>query len=79
MVCTSKMGFRLQAVPFWSVEMVSSQRSETGARRNKREEAGGEKEKKANCNKRVRISRCSSIGKFRLVHKQYLLSNKFDM
>ena len=46
MVCTSKMGFRLQAVPFWSVEMVSSQRSETGARRNKREEAGGEKGKK---------------------------------
>ena len=29
---------RLQAVPFWSVEMVRSQRSETGARRNKREE-----------------------------------------
>ena len=37
---------RLQAVPFWSVEMVRSQRSETGARRNKREETGGEKEKK---------------------------------
>ena len=30
--------FRLQAVPFWSVEMVRSQRRETGARRNKREE-----------------------------------------
>ena len=37
---------RLQAVPFWSVERVRSQRSETGARRNKREETGGEKEKK---------------------------------
>ena len=37
---------RLQAVPFWSVEMVRSQRSETGARRNKRKETGGEKEKK---------------------------------
>ena len=33
---------RLQAVPFWSVEMVRSQRSETGARRNKREETGGD-------------------------------------
>ena len=32
--------FRLQAVPFWSVERVRSQRSETGARRNKREETG---------------------------------------
>ena len=31
---------RLQAVPFWSVERVCSQRSETGARRNKREETG---------------------------------------
>ena len=28
---------RLQAVPFWSVERVRSQRSETGARRNKQE------------------------------------------
>ena len=33
---------RLQAVPFWSVERVRSQRSETGARKNKREETGGE-------------------------------------
>ena len=33
---------RLQAVPFWLVERVRSQRSETGARRNKREETGGE-------------------------------------
>ena len=30
--------FRLQAGPFWSVGMVRSQRSETGARRNKRDE-----------------------------------------
>ena len=34
-------GSRLQAVPFWLVERVRSQ-SETGARRNKREESGGE-------------------------------------
>ena len=33
---------KLQAVPFWSVERVRSQRSETGARRNKREKTGGE-------------------------------------
>ena len=37
--CTRwRFGSRLQAVPFWSVEMVRSQRSETGARRNKWEE-----------------------------------------
>ena len=29
-------------MPRWSVERVRSQRSETGARRNKREETGGE-------------------------------------
>ena len=33
---------RLQAVPFRSVERVRSQRTETGARKNKREETGGE-------------------------------------
>ena len=36
----SQKSLRLQAVPFWSVEMVRSQHSETGARRNKREETG---------------------------------------
>ena len=35
-------GIRLQAVPFWLVERMRSKRSETGARRNKREETGGE-------------------------------------
>ena len=33
---------RLEAVPVWLVERVRSQRSETGARRNKREETGVE-------------------------------------
>ena len=32
------VNIRLQAVPFWLVERVRSHRSETGARRNKREE-----------------------------------------
>ena len=36
----------MQAVPYWSVEVVRSQCSETGARRKKREETGGEKGKK---------------------------------
>ena len=33
---------RLQAVPFWSAERVRSQCTETGPRRHKREETGGE-------------------------------------
>ena len=36
------LNFRLQAVPFWLVKRVRSQHSETGVRRNKQEEAGGE-------------------------------------
>ena len=37
----------LQAVPLWSVERGRSQRSETGARKNKPEETGGEAGRKA--------------------------------
>ena len=33
---------RLQAVPFWLVQRVRSQRNETGAGRNKPEQTGGE-------------------------------------
>ena len=39
---TASLIVRLQAVPLWSVKRVRSQRSETGASRNKREEIGGE-------------------------------------
>ena len=41
-LCYKLCWVRLQAVPFWLVERVRSERSETGARRNKREKTGGE-------------------------------------
>ena len=46
---TDTFGTRLPAVPFWIVERArepNAQRGETGARRNKREETGGKRERK---------------------------------